>query len=402
MVVPVIEALAKNSSLQVTALALTTAQGVFKRCDIPYISFKDFIDLPEDAAMLEWGKKLMAELPQRSDIPVEETLAYLGSSYQELVEEEGEEQASWRYKEEGRQCFLPLKMLRRVFDHCQPDLVVTTNSPRAEKAAVRVAKERGIPSLSMVDLFGVGHFNPLEADYITVLDKKVIENMKAEGVKTEGKQFFTAGNPAFDAGFKYRDQEDKQWLVNEFPGIALADKTVLWLDMPAYWEVEERRLYTRSKEDILHDLNMLHEASESNSAVLLVRPHPSQDAAFYHRWIEEKKSNNIYFAGEQPLHPLLATADVSVCYTSTAGVEAVNMKRKLLQLLFHQPKSDVPLGEWDLAWLARKPEEVKEQLRRALYDENDWERIQENINAFMPKELAGPKIASLIQEIIAA
>ena len=180
-------------------MALTIGAPYFKRRNMPYLGFKDFLQ-PKDTEALEWGRKLAA-LTHRPDsgIEEEEAIAYLGLSYRDMVQREGEEEAARRWAAKQRNAFLPITVLERVLDRIRPDLVVTTNSPRAEYAAQLVAHRRGVPTLCMYDLFGLSHFHQIEADVIAVLSPLVIENLRQHTGVREGQQFIVTGNPAFDS-----------------------------------------------------------------------------------------------------------------------------------------------------------------------------------------------------------
>src|SRR5689334_9626970 len=89
-------------------LALTLGGPHFKRRNIPYLGFKDFLT-SQDTEALEWGKKLAA-LTHRPDsgIAEEEAIAYLGLSYWDMALREGEEEAARRWAEKQRNAFLPI------------------------------------------------------------------------------------------------------------------------------------------------------------------------------------------------------------------------------------------------------------------------------------------------------
>ena len=129
----------------------------------------------------------------------EDSVAYLGLNYKDLVLQHGEAKAAELFALRGRQCFLPLHAMARIFDRLRPDFVVTSNSPRAEAAALAVANERGIPSLAMTDLFtGLGGY-VLQAGSITFLNQIAQEMFLADGLVDPGiSEFHVTGNPAFD------------------------------------------------------------------------------------------------------------------------------------------------------------------------------------------------------------
>lgn len=198
MVVPVARALQASGRAQVQVLGLTTAAPVLREAGLPLLQIKDFTN-PGDATALDTGRTLMQAMGSVSD--EEETAAYLGLSYAELVADVGEEQARQRYARDGRQAFLPVRLLQRILKAVRPDLVVATNSPRAERAAVLAARQQAIPAVCIVDLFAVDEVRwigaPDYADRVCVLNEFVRDFLVAAG--RQPGQIAVTGNPAFDA-----------------------------------------------------------------------------------------------------------------------------------------------------------------------------------------------------------
>lgn len=86
MVVPVARELVSRGLAQVQVLGLTTAAPVVREAGLPLLQFKDFVG-PGDAPALAAGRELAAAMGDVAD--PEETAAYLGLSYAELVAEQG-------------------------------------------------------------------------------------------------------------------------------------------------------------------------------------------------------------------------------------------------------------------------------------------------------------------------
>lgn len=400
MVVPVIRALQGVSGIHVESLALTLGGPIFKSENLPYKGYKDFITAG-DVDALAWGKKLaVTQHSPESGVEEAESIAYLGLSYMDLVCRYGDDEAARLWQEKGRHAFMQLTVMERVLKQIQPDIVVTTNSPKSEQAAVEAANNIGIPTLSMVDLFGIHHFHPLESKYIAVLCEHTIKNMQSEGVEKPSSAFHVTGNPAFDRAFDFRGAVDKTFRAQHFPSMSSDAKVLLWIDMPAYWNLRERCLHIRSDEEIIRDLDTISAAVAANNGVMLIRPHPSQPRAIYDCWMEKHNHPHVLFAGDVPLYPLLKAVDVVMTYTSTVSVEALLMQRRVIQLKYQPGNSDMPLGEWQVAWQAGNPSELGDVVRSAFYNEAEWEAMQLRINSLLPQEKAGPKVAKLIMDIL--
>ena len=93
------------------------------------MDFKELIQ-PDDSRAIEHGTRLAEEMHKDSKVQsLEESIAYLGLSYADLEDQLGVVEAKKEFTRKGRQAFLPLAPIRRLFDQIQPDVLLTTNSP---------------------------------------------------------------------------------------------------------------------------------------------------------------------------------------------------------------------------------------------------------------------------------
>jgi hypothetical protein len=400
MLTPVLHVLKSNPEIELISIALTTAGPIFASENLPYKGFHDYLR-EDDTVANEWGKKLAAEHhAPHSGIAEEESIAYLGINYADLITKHGESEAAKIWAEKGRHAFLPVAFMKRIIKEEKPDLVLTTNSPKSERAAVEAANNLDVPSLSLVDLFGIRHFHPLESTHIGVLCAHTIDNMLQEGVTRPREAFHVIGNPALDPAFDYRGPVDYAFRAKHFPEIEAAKPILLWVDMPAYWDLQKGVFNVRDDAEILRDLDDMLNAAEKNDGYLLVRPHPSQPREIYHRWLADCKGRPVSFAADVPLYPLLKAIDVIATYTSTVSVEALLMQRQVIQLKYHEGRSDMPLGEWGMAWLAEKREDLVPHLHEAFYNEEQKQQRIKRTSELLPQEKSGPKVAELIVDLL--
>jgi len=200
MVVPVARAVVAAGLAQVKVLALTTAAPEVRAAQLSLLQIKDFVRAGNtaDEVALEIGRRLMRDMPAVED--PDETTAYMGLSYAELEEDVGAEEAELRYAQNGRQAFLPRRLLQRILWDVAPDLVFATNSPRAERAAIEAARVLELPSICLVDLFCIDEITwigePDYADKICVLNDSVKHFLLSAG--RSDSQVLVTGNPAFD------------------------------------------------------------------------------------------------------------------------------------------------------------------------------------------------------------
>lgn len=180
-------------------LALTTAAAEVRAAGLETLGFRDLLQ-PCDERALRLGEEL-ADALQVKVGDREESAAYLGLSYMDLECRLGVAGAAEAYARFGRQAFLPLGPLRRAIEYVAPSLVVASNSPRAERAAIEIAREKCLPAVCVLDLFGIWERELLaQSDYgnaLCVLNESVKVAFTAAGRPAHS--IHVTGNPAFDA-----------------------------------------------------------------------------------------------------------------------------------------------------------------------------------------------------------
>jgi hypothetical protein len=399
MVYPVVRALRRseafwNGQLEIKVLGVPAATYTLTSNGIECIGFGDFLDPARDADAIAWGRVLAQEHHSSTiGVSYEDSVAYLGLNYKDLVLRHGEAKAAQLFAARGRQGFFPLTIMARVFDQLQPDFLVTSNSPRSEAAAIAVANERRIDSLAMTDLFtGLGGY-VLRARNVTFLNDVAREMFLADGlVDPSISEFHCTGNPAFDRILALPTAGNPNWIARHFPGVS-GMKLVLHADMPAYWDTSEKRSHFKTEAENLAELEACYGATRANGAAYLVRPHPSQNRAFYERWLQGRSA--AFLAADCDLHELLAASDLLLARTTTVGLEAALMRKRILQLdaQFH---TDLPLASMGVAWGSRSLGELSGEIGHALADDEGFARIQEQIRRKLPSEPAASKIAAII------
>lgn len=309
-----------------TFIALTTARSDLDRLGIPSIGFSDLSEALETDAQV-WGRELAGDLPAGGRVSPEETIAYLGSSFRDLVAEQGEDKAKQCYAKVGRQAFLPIATMRRVLARLAPDLVVATNSPRAERAAILAAGQLGIPSICAVDLFALQEVQwigqPNYATRLCVLNESVHGMFLAHGRKPD--ELVITGNPAFDrlrapeaiqAGAQLR--RDRSWDDGK--------KIVLWASQiepehHPFANLSGDPSLPRRVERALRDI-----VAADESLRLVVRYHPSERVDF------EPAPRVDFSPVSESISTLLHAVDVVVVTASTVGLEAALAGRPVVSV----------------------------------------------------------------------
>lgn len=360
MVVPVARALVDSGLARPLILALTTAAPVVRATGLDMIQFKDFL-IDGDGVALEYGKRLLADLKGPVFDP-EESIAYLGLCYADLVNHMGHAEAERLYQRDGRQAFLPLKTLERMVRKVAPTLVVATNSPRAERAAITAARTLGLPSVCMVDLFCLDEVKWIgQADYadqVCVLNESVKQFLVAAGRRQE--QIVTSGNPAFDTlgdaahAVKGRHLRAERGWTDKY--------VLLWPTQvePAYHP------FNGSPGDV--DLparalsSVIHWVLSRNDCVLCVRPRAGEALPAV------PSDARIVFAGQETSLPVLLQAvDMVVTLNSTVGLEGHLAGTALVQVLGSVFDDAMPLKRYGIADEAVSEAEIGAALSRLVH-----------------------------------
>lgn len=329
MAIPVIRALQKRG-IRCRILALTTAWRRARDEGLEPLGYSDFLHLVDREAVLARGRKL-AGGNSHPDVAAIETESYLGINYMEWVDAYGEEEASRLMREGGRRAFLPRRFMGLVIDELRPAVVVATNSPRSEQAAIEAAVARGIPTLSMIDLFALD-YDPylkrtIHADRITVLAQQVADRLVAAGIPAG--RIRVTGNPVFDALVVPEHQRQADALRDS---LGWQDrKVVLWAGhleggpgTPPEWRDE--------KFGVMVEKLLRHWVASRPDFALIVRYHPNE----YHAFPAMPPQAGVHVSDprSEPVHVALLAADAVVVQTTTVGVEAAVAGRQVFALRF--------------------------------------------------------------------
>lgn len=327
MVLPVARALAQGDWAEPVVLGLTTAADAVRTAGLPLLQFKDFL-APEDREARRWGEHLLGQTANTA-IEHDESVAYLGLSFAELVAQVGEAEALRQYAEKGRHCFLPVGVLTRILREVQPDLLVSTASPRAEHAAFLAAAALGIPSVCLIDSFIEPELArrfaaPGYASAICVLNRFVRDVLVDAGAR--GDIVHCTGNPAFDvlrqpatraAGRAIRER--MRWQGKR---VVLHPVQTFYPYHPiaGFWEGTDLPQRLRAA--------LLAWAKGQDDVVVCIRPRPDDTAP------ELEDQPNVLLTGRDwPLPALLNAVDMVATVNSTVGIEGSLAGARVVRVL---------------------------------------------------------------------
>jgi len=282
----------------------------------------------------------------------------------ELVERWGEAHALERYRERGRWAFMPVRFMESVMRQLRPDVIVTTNSPRSEQAAIEAGRLLGIPSLCMVDLFSppgdpfLGR--KLYADALTTINELGKRNLAMAGIPRE--RIHVTGSPAFD-GLASRDRIADAAAERKRLGWE-GLKIVLWAGnmeafLPNEGPMSDPFYFPHEVERILREF-----VRANADTALLVRYHPNQVQHFSVRPPQER------VLWVDPLaraaHLDVQMVDLVVVNGSTIGLEAAIAGKSVLSMDNSPSQHVFPLSEFGVSRGVPSFEQLAPMVRAAL------------------------------------
>lgn len=354
-IAPVAQAL-QAQGYSISVFAVTTAIAVAEASGLPHFSYSD---LPQasDINVQREGARLAAAFPAGGPIPAEETRAYMGINFMDLAEQHGMDHANALYEAAGRQNFFPISTMTACLKNLAPKLVVSTNSPRSERAALQAAQNLSLPSLCIVDMFALQEVawlkTPGFGTKICVLNDGVRDMLLREG-RPESEIEIT-GNPAFDsihdtdvikAGYDLRkargwDGERFTLLYASTPEPARHPFTGEVGDPTLSFRVEE---YLRT---IIKDRPDLE---------LVLRRHPSEDQ-------DIAPAERVFTSGRsEDVNALIHAVDMVVVTCSTVGLQAYLAGIPMISVECSVISKDAPYGEFGMSRSVSSIEALEEVL----------------------------------------
>lgn len=320
MVLPVIRQLRLLApDIECVLMALTTAYGIAKNAGEQPLGYKDFLHLVDEGQALQWGASLLGTNIS-PDVSREESIAYLGINYLDLIAQRGQAGAAQLYAEKGRYGFAPLRFMYQLMGAIKPDVVVATNSPRSEEAALEVAIGCGVPSVGMVDLFGLDRdpyvFRDNKPDWTCVISEIVKQRLVARGF--DASRVVATGNPAFDGLFSAENKRNAANFIERQGWGELSP--ILWAGHKEAVGVGLNDARTGHEFALEVEAALREFVRKRSESALIVRYHPNE----WHTFARLKPQARVHFSvpSLEPIHPMILAAKIVVVQNSTVGLEA--------------------------------------------------------------------------------
>lgn len=304
--------LEKDPQVEQEVLSLTVADKIFDRSAVPYRHLTDYLDLafsPEDKKeILRLGKELAESAHNpNSDVPYEQTVAYMGCGMWDLVKRFGEDEARRMFSEKERKSFYPIEVMKNILSYVQPDVLVITCEVRMEGAAAFAANEMGIPTVIVTD-FPV--FEKLNSPATYCVMNEFSKNHAVNNLGIPEDSIVITGQPVFEDDLRVTDKEIE--MAKNAINFIKGDKIILFI---AYSDQPE----TPEIINLFDKMSCNHK--EWN---LVIKLHPNNSVGY------QSPNNRISIIRDMNIVPLLHLCDVAITYASTAGIEAALLEKPLI------------------------------------------------------------------------
>lgn len=361
---PVAEKL-KSDGYRVFIFALTTALHEVIKTNIPFFSYKD-LPHSKNGESLMYGKKLSAEIENNGVVDINETIAYLGINFIDLVIQYGKKEAKKLWDEKGRQNFYPINTMNDVLNQLQPRFLISTNSPRSEKAAIIAAKNAKITSICLCDLLIIPESKWIKdknfADYLFVINDQV-KNMLIKLGRPE-KDIFVTGNPAFDSIY----DPDNILKANQYKksiNLDSSKKIILYASSPEpkfhpfNGKVGDEELPDKI-EKILRDY-----AKDNKDIVLILRRHPSQNQNV--KICERVVKSDL----DTSFNVIVHVPDLIIQAASTIGMQAYLANKLLINIDCSVFNEDTPYTKMGIGVGVNALEDLSKTIDKVLNSNSD-------------------------------
>lgn len=375
---PIIKQIKKYNLYEYEILALTTAAKIFDKNNIEYKTLKDYA-VDEEVRI---GKSIAQNFhSEGKGISYEDTVAYYGIGFTNLIQDYGQEKAITLLNTNGRKSFLPVRTMKRIINEIRPDIVVTTSSPRVEEATIIASCELGIPCIRVEQFFATRECKLPEDVIYCVMDELTEQTLLNRGVKKE--KINITGQPAFDELSRMKDSNDSKF--REKYNISDVNKVILFAGQ-----------HTEDKKEILNKLLKIEK--HNNDITLILKPHPNEDIEVYQELISNNNSNAIIIRDD--LHLLIMESDLVIIEFSTVGLETIFLNKDLITINLTGKEDIVPYAKSGAAISVDDLNKLEACIKNILIDDNVKSKLNNGRNKYKNDGKASERIVDIISNIV--
>jgi predicted glycosyltransferase len=312
---------AKRRDLKPKVLALTTAYKRLQSEGIDCISLDSLLFLFPNKVR-EIGKSLFDGFPINSNISESESVAYLGLGYWNLIQEHGEIEAKKKYDLLGRKAFEPQLVAKLILQHLNPDICITTSSPRMEEAFVKASKTLNKKCFVVLENFNLPDYKTKFSkigygNTIFCPNRKSKETLIQMG--RPASETYVTGNPAFEKNSTIQAQELGEAFRSNHLKLKTKSKIIVFAMAP-----KNSRFYDFDQKLIKQIIKEVNKLSYS----VILRPHPT-DADLDYSYLGAE----VTICSSESIAQLLNACDILITQVSTVGQEAYHIGKPTIHVL---------------------------------------------------------------------
>jgi len=314
----------RGNVANVTFIALTSSRVNAEREGIVFSQLKDFIHLFDE----ERVRKLGCALVNKEDLTLDydESVLYHGLGFSDLIQQVGEAEAAEIYRHHGRACFMPVNVMTTIIKSLSANIVIATDSPRYEQAALTASFRTGAESICIPTLFGNReiadelHSSTGLTMYLPQYHTALVSHQLAKGrilereVNRDPRSIVVTGSPIFDSVASQYSEQYQPFLSRD--------------------QLNFDKIYFYATQDYGNSEVILREAlvpfiTRQNNCLLVVKPHPGEPKDRYENL---SKIKGVFVATDWEANDIAFVSDVIIVEDSTVGLESLVMGKCVLAI----------------------------------------------------------------------
>jgi len=336
LLLPVIRRLFNDENYQILIFGLPGAIPDLKRNNLNYISYLNFVsDIPNEFFTNETISKIVEDNHNPNlNFSKFESLAYLVINVFNFSLEHKLtfDEASKKIKEIGRQVFYPVKFFKNIFSIIKPDAIISTISPKSERAALKAGRDSNIISISLDDLFGNHYVHDPVAEYHFVMSDYV-KDMYSKKLSHQDK-IFNTGNPYLEDYFNDYTKES---------ATIFTEKIILFLYQNMYFDNKTKKIIPIPMKGCEKFVKNLSASANKNGYTVAIRNHPNLQMR------DRIKVDSVLNFDSISLNESLAKSIYIVGFDSTVLLQSLIVGKEIVEIKFNDYVSTLALTDKGLS-----------------------------------------------------
>jgi hypothetical protein len=272
--------------------------------------------------ILFYGKELLGDTYNDNiGISKNDLIFYLGISMFDLVKVYGLRKAKELYKIHNRNIFLPIDTMKKILIEENIDIVVSTTSPRFERASLIAGRELQLETVQIIDLFSQLSCPP-EAKHIITMSESISHDLRKK--YNHNAKYYALGQPVVEESVKNILSINKFSVRNKL-NLNHSKSVVLFASqVPIAHDDKCNTIgiidYQKTNDKVFSVLDNLY---KNENIEILFRLHPNENYQEYMHYFKVYPYIK-YINKELTLYESIAVADYIITPFSTVGLEAVS------------------------------------------------------------------------------